>query len=406
MNLFQKLINKAHHSTLITQSSQLQQHLQILTLPIEALENFTQKMLEENLAVEEFIPLKSFQPPCNADSPAPYQNPLFEHIPLQLSRSFDQQIAKQILASISPEGFLDEKERVDLKNCYGPPFDEVLALIQKTTQLGFEDRLEFWKHLLKQQGDAQRCLDLITHHKQELLQGDFKTLIKITQSTPTTFKTLYLDRLKKLPLAPYQGHLSQHPVAPIDIIIQKQEECLDFEIKNPLPSFTLNALVHSNTPHIKEFYKPFLDQLQCVITGIKKRGSTLEKLTKKLLVLQKDYLQGESATPQPLDPKKLAHQLGIHPSTLARAVQNKTLLCPQGVIHLKSLITPSSVDGDKTTILFQIKSLIAQENRKSPYSDQKLLEILKTKGSKLSRRTLTKYRHQLKIPDARRRFLT
>jgi RNA polymerase sigma-54 factor len=76
------------------------------------------------------------------------------------------------------------------------------------------------------------------------------------------------------------------------------------------------------------------------------------------------------------------------------------------VIELKSLVSPAYLDENKKHLLQKLQSLISNENKQAPYSDEKLLQLLKAKGSKISRRTLTKYRHQLKIPDARRRFFS
>ncbi|MBS0627586.1 MAG: RNA polymerase sigma-54 factor, partial [Verrucomicrobia bacterium] len=106
-----------------------------------------------------------------------------------------------------------------------------------------------------------------------------------------------------------------------------------------------------------------------------------------------------SETLIPLSIQMIAKELGFHESTVTRALADKNLSCPRGVIPLKSLLSKGlseEVSCDKAKKL--LKKLIAEENKQTPLSDRALLEKMQQLGVPCARRTLTKYRQDLKIP--------
>lgn len=107
---------------------------------------------------------------------------------------------------------------------------------------------------------------------------------------------------------------------------------------------------------------------------------------------------------KPLNMKDIAARLTLHESTISRAVSGKSILFEQQIIPLKFFF-PSRVSEDASAneIHLRLRTLIDQEDKKKPYSDQKLCDLLKEDGLDVSRRTIAKYRDQLKIPAASKR---
>ena len=110
--------------------------------------------------------------------------------------------------------------------------------------------------------------------------------------------------------------------------------------------------------------------------------------------------------------KTVAEKLGLHESTISRAVSGKYLQCRWGVFSLGYFFTKGySLEGGGAEIATQqvkekLRAVIAREDRDKPYSDQKLSEILSVMGIEISRRTVAKYRDELGIADCRARKFT
>ena len=105
-------------------------------------------------------------------------------------------------------------------------------------------------------------------------------------------------------------------------------------------------------------------------------------------------------TCHPLMQKDLAMLLGVHESTISRAIKNKYIYCDKGFILLSNLIPRGTEDTSVDSIKETIKEVILNEDKNKPLSDQKITNLLKEKGIEISRRTVAKYRSELNIPDA------
>ena len=107
----------------------------------------------------------------------------------------------------------------------------------------------------------------------------------------------------------------------------------------------------------------------------------------------------------PLTRKKIADQLGLHPSTISRSLSGKGLQF-QGQLYPFSFFFPTQVQEDlsQDQVLRELKKRIDQEDPAHPFSDQQLSDWLKAQGCPISRRTVVKYRQKLRIPDSRVRL--
>lgn len=158
----------------------------------------------------------------------------------------------------------------------------------------------------------------------------------------------------------------------------------------------------------KEFALEKYKSAVWLIKNIEKRKSTILKVSEAVMAFQKDFLEKGTSGLCPLTLKQVAEVVGMHESTVARVTTNKYIETPRGIFELKYFFSPgletaSGVDASSTSIKAMLAEMIANENPKKPYSDQKLAEMIRDKGINIARRTVAKYREQMRILSAKMR---
>jgi len=154
--------------------------------------------------------------------------------------------------------------------------------------------------------------------------------------------------------------------------------------------------------------KQTLQDAKSLLSNIEKRYQTILRVATLVIERQVDSLEQGEAGLKPLTQKEIADMLDIHVSTVSRAVNGKYILTPAGVVELRSLFCSSirrsgAEDISSRAIQVQIKTLIEQEPAGKPLSDNKITGVLKQRGIKVARRTVTKYREQMGIPASPQR---
>ncbi|MDX2176096.1 MAG: RNA polymerase factor sigma-54 [Candidatus Sumerlaeia bacterium] len=157
-----------------------------------------------------------------------------------------------------------------------------------------------------------------------------------------------------------------------------------------------------------EFAHAKLKSAVWLIKNIEKRKSTILRVTEAIMEYQKGFLEKGIESLRPLTLRDIAEVVGMHESTIARVTSNKFVETPRGVFPLKYFFNSGleTDEGDMAasrSIKEIITQLIGAENPKRPLSDQKIADKLKDKGIQIARRTVAKYREQLKILPARLR---
>ncbi len=137
------------------------------------------------------------------------------------------------------------------------------------------------------------------------------------------------------------------------------------------------------------------------------REKTIIRVIEKIVEKQKDFFTSGPAALKPLNLRDLAEELGLHESTVSRAIAGKFLRTPYGVFPLKYFF-PSSLGSEDSSekVKAMIKELIESEDPSSPLSDGKIARILRDKGIEIARRTVSKYRAELGIPPSSMRRKT
>ncbi|HHY26149.1 MAG TPA: RNA polymerase factor sigma-54 [Desulfitobacterium dehalogenans] len=162
------------------------------------------------------------------------------------------------------------------------------------------------------------------------------------------------------------------------------------------------ALSQNNESEIRKFVEQKLNAAAWLIRSIEQRRLTLYKVADAIVRRQEEFLRRGIRYLKPLNLKDIAEEIGVHESTVSRATSNKYVQTPRGIFEFKFFFATGlgNEQGITTEGIKQaLKDIIAAENPKSPYSDQKLSEILKGKNMEISRRTVAKYRDELGIPS-------
>jgi len=168
------------------------------------------------------------------------------------------------------------------------------------------------------------------------------------------------------------------------------------------------------TKDTKRYVEEKLNSAKWLIKGMEQRKKTIYCIAETLVEYQKDFLDKGILFIKPLTLREVADRLDIHESTVSRAIHNKIVQTPRGLLKMKFFFSKgvdkkngAAVSTDKVKKL--IKEYIDNENCLKPWSDQKLADLLsENEGISISRRTVTKYRRILKVPSSnlRKRFGT
>ena len=158
----------------------------------------------------------------------------------------------------------------------------------------------------------------------------------------------------------------------------------------------------------REFIKQKISGAQWLIDSIEQRRSTLTKVAEQIVQHQKRFLDEGPEAIEPLKMQQIADRVGVHVTTVSRAVDDKWMQTPRGILPLRRFFvggtqTEQGEDVAWDTIRLKLQELIDKEDKSKPYSDEQLVDELKKAGMTVARRTVTKYRKKMGIPSSRQR---
>jgi len=156
--------------------------------------------------------------------------------------------------------------------------------------------------------------------------------------------------------------------------------------------------------YVKERYKSAIQ----LIKNIEQRKQTILKVCYAIIGRQEEFLDFGIDFLKPMMIKEVAEEIGVHPSTVSRAVASKYAHTPQGVFELRYFFSESvnGPEGGATSLLIlkrRVKKLIEEEDPSRPLTDEQITRILQTQGIQVTRRTVAKYREDMKIPSTHQR---
>ncbi len=161
-------------------------------------------------------------------------------------------------------------------------------------------------------------------------------------------------------------------------------------------------------PAAREFIQKKIQSARWLIESIEQRRNTLLKVARAIIDHQKDFLDKGPEYIEPLKMQQIADRVGVHVTTVSRAVDDKWVQTPRGIFPLKRFFGggTTTADGEEVawdTIKQKLLEIIAKEDKLNPLSDEEIVDELGKHGFPVARRTVTKYRKALRIPSSRQR---
>ncbi|MDP7016339.1 MAG: RNA polymerase factor sigma-54, partial [Pirellulaceae bacterium] len=162
------------------------------------------------------------------------------------------------------------------------------------------------------------------------------------------------------------------------------------------------------TTEEREFIKRKINSAQWFIESIEQRRSTLTRVSQAIVDHQKEFLDHGPEFIVPLKMQQIADRVGVHVTTVSRAVDDKWIQTARGIIPLKRFFVGGTQDASGEDVAWdkirlKLQQVIDEEDKSKPYSDDDLVSQLEKKGLKVARRTITKYRKKMGIPSSRQR---
>lgn len=165
---------------------------------------------------------------------------------------------------------------------------------------------------------------------------------------------------------------------------------------------------HNGKDNVKHYVAKKMNDARWLINAINQRRATMLKVAEFIVRAQIDFFEHGPAHLRPMVLQDVADAVEMHVSTISRVSNGKYMQTPHGVFELKYFFdsrvgTDSGEDVSSRSVKERIASLVADEDKSEPLSDQQIADILAEGGLKIARRTVAKYREQLKIPSQRYR---
>jgi RNA polymerase sigma-54 factor len=257
---------------------------------------------------------------------------------------------------------------------------------------------------------------LLTLHWDDVLKNRMPKLAKDLGVSMDDVKYL-LEMLSVL--NPHPGHAYAHSARQMvtpDVVVEEDEQGT-FKVRltrENLPRLGINDYYmrlikeKGGDKATLNFLKGKLNHAKALIEALEQRQSTLERVANSIVRRQEKFLREGMRALAPLKMQDIADELGIHHSTVWRAVYGKYIETPQGILAMNSFFTggmPSSGDDEgaisREAVKVKLKQLIDAEDKQKPLSDMALAKQLADAGIEASRRVVTKYREELGIADSR-----
>ena len=257
---------------------------------------------------------------------------------------------------------------------------------------------------------------IIQHHYDDLLHHRISLIKKGLKCSEELISLALSKDIAKLDLHPGIGFTSEpvHYIIPDITIKEEGDDFVIFVNDDPLPPLKLNPrylkLLEDDTlaPETKEFIRKKISSAKWLLKNLTERNETLVKIAHILVKKQKSFLQNPDGKLIPMTMIEIAEELSLHESTIGRAVSNKYINTPRGLLLLRSFFTNAYVvedgsDMSSQTVKNEVLEIIKNENKKKPLSDETISNMLEKKGIPCARRTVAKYRYTLNLGNAQQR---
>ena len=330
----------------------------------------------------------------------------------------DESVAEEIIWNLDENGYftLDAFLIADRLNVSIEKVEEILFLVQKLNPPGIGARnLKECLILQIPEKKYENHRMVLSEHFDDFVNHKYE---KIVDALGIHNEELHkiIDDIKKLNPYPGEGKLKGHNDSLIpDLIITLENNKWKISVNDSwVSNISLNTKyleAIKNKKSSKETMKYLsqkFDSATWLIQAIEQRQSTLTRVMEEIINNQSDFFNGDTSSIRPMKLKDIANKLNMDISTISRSTRNKYVDTPYGIFELKSFFSGklNSDNGEEVStklVKNLLKQLIEDEVKQEPLTDTDLAVKLKEKGYPIARRTVAKYREELKLPVARLR---
>ncbi len=377
----------------------LQRSLQILQLPQLELAELIEEEIEKNPLLEMETRAPGFANFSLSSLPEPCAKPsLYEHLLTQVRETLEQPeeivIAKAFIDALDERGFIPTTLPEPSVR-----FQAVLRVLQSFDPPGIFARSmpEAFALQLERQGlQNSLAMRIVREAFDDLLQGRYAQLKKTLQATGANLQLAIqqLARLSTRPGVTFQK--AELPPIFADLrLVQRGRQWIVESMSDALPKVRLKCEylnLQGLPPAQKETVRHFATSAKWLIRSLQRRAKFLLALSAHLVKLQTPFLN-HKGPPTLVSSAALAERFGVHPSTISRALADKYIATPSGFMSLRTLAPSYDKDAPKEIL----QQLIECEDKETPLTDDALAQALQSAGHPVARRTIAKYRRELKI---------
>jgi RNA polymerase sigma-54 factor len=343
---------------------------------------------------------------------------LTEQIQMDIIDPTDRIIAMYLLDLLDDAGRIPNEleDAADLLGCDLARVEGVLTKLQALDPPGIfaRDLAECWAIQLRDLDRFDPAMETLLENIELLKQHEYQVLSKICGVDLDDIKDM-IDEIWALSHKPAEAfdHIIAQPITPDVIMRSGPSDTWIVELNNDtLPKVLVNNQYFSmisKSVRTKEEKQYVTDKLQIanwLVKSLHQRATTILKVATEIVQQQEAFFAKGVEHLKPLVLRDIAEEIEMHESTVSRVTSNKYINTPRGIYELKYFFTTainSSTGGDAHSaeaVRHRIKALIEDELPTKILSDDKLVELLKTGGIDIARRTVAKYREAMKIPSS------
>ena len=332
-------------------------------------------------------------------------------------------VAERIIYNLDANGYLQNSLEdflgADATEAQLELAREALALVQKLDPAGVGARDLRECLLLQLRPGMPFCEQLQTLISSHLGDLEHNRLPLISRKTGYSIELIQeaVGELRKLnPKPGADFHEAYVPNVTPDVFIDQTDDG-GYQVRledGQVPTLFISPqyrrlLMNKDTPtETREYIKRKLNSAQWLIDSIHQRRGTLTRVAQAIVDHQTEFLDKGPEAIEPLKMQQIADKVGVHVTTVSRAVDDKWIQTPRGIFPLKRFFVGGTVSADGEEVAWdavrlKLQEVIDHEDKQKPLSDEHLVEELAKHGITVARRTVTKYRKAMNIPSSRQR---
>ena len=352
---------------------------------------------------------------------------LYDHLRSQLSITVlperIRDVADAIVGNLDEDGYLAAPfaEIAESERCTVAELEQALKAVQGLDPAGVGAR-DLRECLLLQlesrNGRGGVAWKIVSDHLKLVENRDYRELAKVLGRPPEHIEIAVaaIRRLNPRPGLRYSGAGAR--VIEPDVFIFKEGDDYVIQMNDEeVPQLRLNAsyrrmLERDNgaSKEVRNYVKERYTSAIQLMKNIEQRKQTILKVCQTIVQRQGDFLSYGIDHLKPMMIKEVAEEVGVHPSTVSRAVASKYAHTPQGVFELRYFFSEAvqGPSGGAMPLLIlkrKVKKMIDEEDRTHPLTDDQITALLQSQGIDVTRRTVAKYREDMKIPSTHQRRL-